>query len=291
MNWNWPSVWSYERGGWWRVPGTYLVIRGVFFILGAILVLKLQQWGIQDAVQGASAGVTAGVQMFLWVFPLCLAGLGCLLGVRFIHRKPIKCVFSDGRPFGFGFLFQSMAVWSVLWLIGVVLFPGGRDELSQRYHELRPSSWPGYFLALFCIVTFQAATEEITDRGYLQTRVAAWVKRPWIAVCISTTVFVLLHNGEMTEWARLRIAAIGFVLGVALIRANTIAPLIGVHATDNALGVIWLPERSNANMNFLATAYTCIQLAIWLAWLFWVTKRKSPIGIASEGNSETVAPA
>jgi membrane protease YdiL (CAAX protease family) len=289
MNWNWPSVWSDERGGWWRVLVTYLVIRGVAFILGALFVLKLQEWRIQDAVQGASAGVTAGVQMFLWVFPLCLAGLGCLLGVRFIHRKAIRCVFTDGRPFGFGLLFQSMAVWSALGLIGVVLFPGGMDELSQRYHELRPSSWPGYFLALFCIITFQAATEEITDRGYLQTRVAAWVKRPWIAVCISTTVFTLLHTGEMTEWARLRIAAIGFVLGVALIRANTIAPLIGMHAADNALVVIWLPERSNANINFLVAAYTCIQLAIWLAWLFWVTKPKSKTDIAGEGKNETVA--
>jgi hypothetical protein len=33
------------------------------------------------------------------------------------------------------------------------------------------------------------------------------------------------------------------------------------------------------------------ELSVWLAWLFWVTKRKSKIGIASESKNETVAPA
>ena len=229
MNWKWPLIWSGERGGWWRVPVTCVLFGGCFFILGFILIKVLQEWGLQDDVKGRSAGLKAGVDMFVLVSPLCFSGIGCLLGIKFVHHKPMRCVFTDGRPFRFGLFFQSCAVWGALWLPGVLLFPGVLRDLNDRFHEIRPSSWPGACLALFSVITLQAAaTEEILDRGYLQTRIAAWVKRPWLAVCISTVIITLLHSGKMTVPAHVRIALIGCVLGIALIRANTIAPLIGM---------------------------------------------------------------
>jgi membrane protease YdiL (CAAX protease family) len=291
MNWNWPSVWSDERGGWWRVPVTFIVFGGTAFLLGLVAVVVLKNLGIQDAFKDGSAGVKAGLHMFLIVLPLCCSGLGCLLGIAVVHRKPISCVFTDGRPFGFALLFQSMAVWGVLWLLGVILFPGGLAELSGRFRELRPSSWPGVCLALFGVISLQAATEEIIDRGYLQTRMAAWVKRPWIAIFVSTTVFTVLHTEDMTIPARLRIVAFGIVLGVALVRAGTTAPLIGMHAINNTLNATWLADRTNANRNELELCYVIIQLSVWLGWLFWVTKQKPKTDIASEAKNETVAPA
>jgi membrane protease YdiL (CAAX protease family) len=273
MNWNWPLIWTDERGGWWRVPVTYVLFGGAFFLVGSILAGMLKGWGPESAVKDGSVGLTAGVQLLLIVFPLCLGGLGCLLGIRIIHRKPVSCALTDGRPFRFGLFFQSAFIWGALWLVGVVLFPGGLDDLKERYHEIHPASWPGVCVALFCIASLQAAAEEIVDRGYLQTRVAAWVKRPWLSVAISTTVFTLLHTQEMTVAARVRIAVIGAMLGVALIRANTTAPLIGMHATGNALGAIWLPNWTNANRNWLDVAFICIQFAVWLKWLFWATRK------------------
>jgi membrane protease YdiL (CAAX protease family) len=262
-----------ERGGWWRVPVTYLLFGGSFFVAGLLLVGMLQDFGIQDVIKKWNAGLNAGARMLLIMFPLCFSGIGCLLGIKFVHRKPVSCAFTDGRPFGFGLFWQSVAVWSVLWLVGVVLFPGGLKDLNRRFHEIHPSSWPGVCLTLFCVITLQAATEEYADRGYLQTRIAAWVKRPWLAVCISTFVFTLLHTGKMTVPARVQIALIGLTLGVALIRANTVAPLIGMHAAFNALRSIWLPDWTNANTNWLDVVFVSIQLSIWLKWLFWITRK------------------
>ena len=212
--------------------------------------------------------------MFLMCLPHSVSAIGCLLGIRIVHRKPIRCVFTDGRPFQFRLFFLSCLVWALLWLPGVLLFPGGLDDLKSRFHEIRPWSWPLACLTVFTVIFFQAAAEEIEDRSYLQTRLAAWVKRPWLAVCISTIVFTSLHTGEMNLPSRVIIVLIGLTLGIALIRANTIAPLIGMHATSNALGVLWLPDWTNTNRNWLDVVFRTIQLALWLKWLFWVTRDK-----------------
>jgi membrane protease YdiL (CAAX protease family) len=184
----------------------------------------------------------------------------------------VSVVFTDGRSFQFELFWKSAAVWAVLWLVGVVLFPGGVEDLARRYRELRPSSWPGVCLAIFVVALLQSGTEEVIDRGYLQTRFAAWVRRPWLALCIATAIFTLLHTGETSTPGRVRIALLGFGLGIALIRANTVAPLIAVHATDNTLNAVWVPDWITVNRNWLDVFFFVIQMAIWLKWLFWVTR-------------------
>jgi hypothetical protein len=50
------------------MPVVYVVFGGAFFILGYILMRKLKEWGIEEAVKDESAGLKAGLTMLLRCF-------------------------------------------------------------------------------------------------------------------------------------------------------------------------------------------------------------------------------
>ena len=138
--------------------------------------------------------------------------MACLLGIRFVHGKSMACVFTDGGPFRWRLGFESAFVWAVVWF-AAALCSGGSEPSVRRAHELPYAQWFPFTVAIVCTTAVQATTEEVFMRGYLQTRMGAWTRRPWLAITIVMVVFTVLHR--CVDWAEaLSIGLFGLVVGV-----------------------------------------------------------------------------
>jgi membrane protease YdiL (CAAX protease family) len=213
-------------------------------------------------------------RVFTSLLPKALALAGLLAGIRFVHRKPVGCVFTDGRPFRVRFAVQSAGVWALLWFAGALAQPKGWERLARRAGEIPLAWWPVLAACLLAAGVVATGLEEVLFRGYLQPRIGAWVKRPWLAVGIAALAFTVVHRGG--SWAAYGAIAFGAVLlGAASIRAGTLAPLLGMHATHDTLEILWHPNETNAGGDRLDTLVWVAGLSIWFGWLLWVTRARN----------------
>jgi len=283
MEWIWPSLWDEEEGGWWRFVVT-MAIFAASVVLGMVFYTATMLSGLRDAIRNEPAYFQEVVQLIGTVLVAGFGIVGLLIGVRFVHHKPTRGMFTDGRPFSFGFALQSAALWSLLWLAGTILLPNGWELLARRFKEVPLAWWPVLAVAMFCAMAVGRTAEEVIFRGYLLTRVAAWVRRPWLAVCISTIAFILVHHGNAA--ASVAIALFGIAFGAACIRAGTLAPIIGLHTAHDTLEVLAHPKETNASATWLDVAFVTVALSIWFGWLLWVTRTRLPAALVK--SPETV---
>jgi len=168
---------------------------------------------------------------------------------------------------------QSAALWTLLWFAGALVQPQGWEGFARRAVEVAPAWWPVITGSLLVGSAIAITLEEVLFRGYLQTRVAAWVKRPWLAVCIIALLFTVMHRGgNSAAYTAITFAAILF--GVASIRAGTLAPLLGMHTMHDMLEVLWHPNDTNAGSTWLDVVVWVIGLLIWFGWLLWATRSR-----------------
>jgi membrane protease YdiL (CAAX protease family) len=247
---------------------------GLGLVLSFAVVPSASRGGAFNPANAATLKEIARV--FTSLLPKALALAGLLAGIRFVHRKRLGCIFTDGRPFRIRFAVQSAAVWALLWFAGVLVQPQGWEHLARRAGEIPLAWWPVLAVCLLAAGLVAIGLEEVLFRGYLQPRIGAWVKRPWAAVGITALGFTVLHRGG--SWAAY--AAIGFgavLFGTAGIRAGTLAPLLGMHATHDTLEVLWHPNDTNAGATWLDAVVWVVGLSIWFGWLLWAT-RSRPVG-------------
>ncbi len=276
MRWRWPGMWAGEQGSWWRFVVT-LALYAAGVVAGIFLFTVVWLGGAKQALTSQPAHVQEIARLLGTVIVAGLGLAGFLLGLRFAHHKPVSSVFTDGRPFGFGLAIQSAGLWVLLWFVGTIALPNGWELLVRRSGEIPALWWPVLFVAWFCAMAVGRTAEEVLFRGYLQTRVAAWVKRPWLAVCISTLVFTLLHRGNMAAY--IAIAMFGVAFGAASIRVGTLAPMIGLHTAHDALEGFWHPGETNAGASWRDVAFVAVALSIWFSWLLWTTRTPPPGGL------------
>ncbi len=274
MMWTWPTLWVDERKGWWRVAVT-LALFVVGILLGNLLVSVAFSPGLNALMKTLPLYVQQMVRPFAMIFIDSLGFVFFWIGLRFVHHKPVACVFTDGRRFRFTFAVQSTALWLLLWFAGNSLIPARWEVLQKRVGELPLAGWVMLSVVMFCATTVQGTLEEAVFRGYLQPRVGAWVKRPWIAVLIVVIVFTAVHPDAWTAPGIIYIASFGFAVGIGGVRAGTLAPLCGLHAAENAMDWLWFPHDSNTTDTWPMVVAAVAGLSIWLGWLFWITRKKT----------------
>lgn len=285
MNWGWPRIWAEEKGGWWRVIAT-LALSALGVVAGILLSTQIQLSGLKEFMKNEPAHVQE-IAPLIATFVMTGLGLaGCLIGIRFVHRKPIAQVFTDGRPFGMGLAVQSAVIWTVLWLGFTLPLPGAWAGIVRRIHGIPLDWWPIIIVATLLAMTMGRATEEVVFRGYLQTRVAAWVKWPWLAVGLVAVGSSMVHQGNPA--AKTVITLFGIVWGAGCIRAGTLAPMIGAHVLHGALNVLLLPRDqvndANASTTWFEAGLIAVALLLWLGWLWWATRQRPPVAAAGLDN-------
>ncbi len=272
MRWSWPSVWQHERGGWWRVPTT-LVLYGAGVVLG-IALYTLGNIGLRQTLKSQPAHIQEIARLLGTILITGLGLVGCLVGVRFVHHKPMARVFTDGRSFGLGLVLQSAGLWAALWLGFTLALPGAWQGLVRRINEVPVIWWPITCGATLAAMTVGRTAEEVLFRGYLLPRLGACVKRPWLAVCTVALAFSVMHRGNPA--ALTAITLLGIAWGAACVRAGTIAPVIGAHVMHDTLNVLLQPHEANTNAStsWVEVALIGFALSVWFAWLVWATGEK-----------------
>jgi uncharacterized protein len=276
MSWRWPAVWRDERGGWWRVPIT-LALYGAGVVLGIALYTQANVSGLKEALARQPAQVREIVSHLATVVITGLGLVGCLAGSRFVHHKPAACLFTDGRAFGVGLALRSAALWALLWLACTFAMPSVWENIKERLAEIPLAWWPVVALTLFGAMAMGRTAEEVLFRGYLQPRLGAWFKQPWLAVLLIAALFNLLHRGNAA--AHTAITLFGIAWGAACVRAGTLAPAIGAHVVHDTLEALLQPSghpnQVNASTTWVEVVMLGVALSVWFAWLIWVTRKRS----------------
>ena len=272
MKWTWPTVWADERGGWWKLLTTLAlvaggVIVGIFLFYAALVVFGLLK-NESAYVRYIEVVMVVGI-----AFGFGLAGL--LIGIRQVHNKPVACVFTDGRPFNFRLAFQSGALWVLMiFLYSWFWTNNGAEALVRGAVEIPRARWLVHLIVMLCAATLMETSAAVLFWGYVQTRVGAWVKRPWLAVCISVlpfTMTAMIFKG-MSAAAVSDAIVDGIVGGTACIRAGTLAPLVSANIVSSSLMTLLYPNR---NITWSYAVFDALAMAIWFVWLLWATRRRS----------------
>ena len=242
-------------------------------VLGILLNTQAHISGLKEAIKSQPVHVQEIVPLIATILVTGLGLVGCLVGIRFVHQKPIARVFTDGRSFRFGLALQSAALWTLLWLSFTLPLPGAWEGLVRRTGEIPLAWWPIAVVMTLAAMIVGRTAEEVLFRGYLLTRLAAWVKRPWLAVAIAALFFSMAHRGNPA--AHTAITLFGIALGAACIRAGTLAPMVGAHVAHGTLNVLLLPggaPNANASTTWSEVMFIAVGLSVWFAWLYWITR-------------------
>lgn len=100
-----------------------------------------------------------------------------------------------------------------------------------------------YLLSLFVIALCPAIFEEVLFRGGFQQILTDWIKKPWVAILITSIVFSAFHGSYFGFLAR---AALGAVLGYIFYYGKNIWLNITLHFLNNAIIVTMLYSFSRS---------------------------------------------
>lgn len=271
MNWAWAEMWADERYRLLKLLGmTAIMFVG---IAGAGVAIGILQQG--EALREFASWPPA-LTKELGLYGLIAAAFGgCLIaffiGLALLHGKGPGAAFTDGRPFDWDLMFSGAVLWMVL-LAGLVVIDGqtGQDIL-RRFNDHDAASWALLASLGLLVFTIQAGTEEVVFRGYLQPYLAAWFQNTALGVLVATVIFTALHLGEISVWGIGSVAVLGLTMGIAAVRAGTIAPAVGLHISNNWVQVLASPDITNAGVTQTDFLYSLAVCGIWLLWLLYET--------------------
>ena len=116
----------------------------------------------------------------------------------------------------------------------------GGSEFEEQQHEIltmlqnNPSKIY-MVLVVFSVVFIVPIFEEMFFRGFVQSTLRKYVKWPWLAICITSVFFALMH-ADYTHWPALFV--LGGVMGYAYEKSGSLYRGMLIHAMFNATNVI-----------------------------------------------------
>ena len=155
------------------------------------------------------------------------------------HGRTIKALLTSAERFRWGNLFRAM-ITTVVVLAVITIFLIAIDP-SVLTNLRWPPSAALYLLGLVICITlvpFQAASEELFFRGYLNQALIRYVPSPWVAYLITSIGFALLHalnseaEGQLLPYLSV-IFVMGFGMSVLLHFEGGLESAMGYHIANN----------------------------------------------------------
>lgn len=278
MNWAWAEMWADERYRLLKLLGMTAFM--VVAIVGAGIAIGVaQQTGAFAPVLKWPPGLVKELGLYGLIAAVFGAALiGFFIGMAVLHRKGPGAAFTDGRPFDWDLMFSGAVLWIVM-LYGLTFIdPEAGQEILRRFAAHDATSWIILASLGLIVFTIQSGAEEVIFRGYLQPYLAAWMNSRFLALLLATMIFTVLHLGEISTWGIASVALLGLTLGVAAMRAGTIAPAVGLHIANNWLGVLAAPDITNSSVSQQDFTYLVAMCALWTLWLYWETSGEREAG-------------
>jgi len=263
---------------------------GQFFILLGLVCFGLLMSGMISlimvlATPGASLeGITkgdpdmAGLARWIQIIStFCIFAAPAFLFRLIIRPGKDYFKFNNRRPF---------VLWGLVLLIAMATIPaadiftwlnqhlpisgalkGKFTKMEQTYDTqmlfmLTLNSWVGFLKSLVIIALLPAIFEELLFRGCLQQVMLSWVKKPFLAILITSIIFSAVHGSYFGFLPRI---FIGMVLGYVFYYGRSIYLNMVIHFINNGLIITVMFYKTQTTGSAAEALKT--QSSAWLAWV------------------------
>jgi len=120
-----------------------------------------------------------------------------IIAQKIWHLRPIKKLLTSASRFRWNYLFRTMFIifvfYGLLSFGEFLIFPNEYEALQFQ------TNFSVYFKLLIItliFVPFQAASEELLCRGYLNQALVKYIGSPWVVFIITSAGFAALHAGN-----------------------------------------------------------------------------------------------
>ncbi|SDZ75955.1 hypothetical protein SAMN05192529_101283 [Arachidicoccus rhizosphaerae] len=137
---------------------------------------------------------------------------------------------------------------------------------TQMLYMLELNSWGGFLKSLFLIALLPAMFEELLFRGCLQQVMLSWIKKPFLAILITSIIFSAVHGSYFGFLPRI---FIGMVLGYVYYYGRNIFLNMVIHFINNGLIITVMFYKAMTSGDAASALKT--QSSAWLAWVGLIT--------------------
>ena len=120
-------------------------------------------------------------------------------------------------------------------------------------------SWGQFLVGVFIIAFLPAMFEELLFRGVLQNLLVRWLKKPVLALIITSVLFSLIHSSYYLFISRF---VLGYALGLLFLYTKNIWVNIFTHFMNNLMALIAL-FYANMNKKTALVNDLDVQLPVW----------------------------
>lgn len=182
-------------------------------------------------------GIDKNILLLIELGMFVFAFIGFLMGLHFIHKKPLLSVLTGYDKFRFKRFWFAFVVWGVLIAVLVLLeYFLGAGDLKLSFNPI------GILVSIMIMLVFmpiQTGIEEIIFRGYLVQGLAQVFKSGLAAMIITSLLFGMAHmsNPEVDKfgWPIMLTYYTSFALfmGLIVLLDEGLELALGIHFANN----------------------------------------------------------
>jgi len=264
---NFLSTDNLQRNRWWHW------VLGVVFIIASWILLSIciYLFGISPLISsGDYSKIAEHTALLISFLPLIL---GLWLTVRFWHKDAFIKIFTAASHFRWGYFWRAALIVglasAILTGLNYLIAP---DDFKDYKINSDLSLYWKLLIVTLIFVPFQAASEELFLRGYLNRALSGYIKNPWIIFLITSASFAALHAwnpeaaGQLWPYLTL-IFMFGFFMCVILYFEGGLESAISYHIMNNLI-VFGLLGYSDPDLPDSALYVSDIPDVIWTD-AFW----------------------
>ncbi|WP_299103907.1 CPBP family intramembrane glutamic endopeptidase [uncultured Tenacibaculum sp.] len=190
-----------------------------------------------------SLGIDSNLYLFVMILMFAIGLLFLFLGVKFIHKRPIKTIVTSRERIDWKRFWLAFVVWGIV--SAVVISLGILLEPDSYTWNFKPVPFFILLAVSFLFLPLQTSFEELLFRGYFMQGLGTWVKNRWVPLIVTSVAFGLLH-GANPEVAKLGYISMvfyigtGFLFGILTLMDEGTELALGVHAINNIMAAIFV---------------------------------------------------
>ena len=169
--------------------------------------------------------------------------MALLIGVKFIHKRPIKTVITSRKTIDWKRFWVAFTLWgTVAFLItftGIYLSP---DTYTWNF---RPVPFFTLLAISLVLLPLQTSFEELLFRGYLMQGFGTWFRNRWLPLILTSVIFGLLHsaNPEVEKLGYISMVfyiGTGLFYGIVTLMDEGTELALGLHAINNIVAAVFV---------------------------------------------------
>lgn len=258
---------DYIRGGrgprykWWKPIIALVIGVSLFFLLRYGLFYAIGRTGrylFPEHIEAILPLLNGGnilqhpLALAIFLLPFAVILLTLAFVVRFIEGRKFGTLTSVKGRMRWGLLGRAFILASLLWVPFWALgFFVGRPMANL-------SLFIPQFIILLLMIPIQSGIEEYVCRGWIQQTLGSWKAPAWLALLISTVLFILPHT-QYGPIGWTSVGVMGLCMGWLTIRTGGLEAAIALHVVNNYLSfagnVIWQEApTTEADLNWYGIA-------------------------------------